>query len=401
MSGLEILMENVAQDVPPDGLRQKLVEVSGRPLVVKLGVDPTAPDLHLGHAVVLRKLRDFQRAGHKIVLIIGDFTARLGDPTGRNEARPPLSEGAVDANATTYLDQLGKIISMTDVEIQRNSTWLAPLGTADIITLMSKVTVSRILSRDDFRNRLSSDVPISFHELLYPLLQGKDSLAIEADVELGGTDQLFNCMMGRTLQQADSMPGQVVLCMPLLVGLDGTEKMSKSKGNYIALRDPPNDMYAKCMSIADEVLPDYINLVCDMDRSEKVRLKEGLKAAELHPMDVKKTVAANIVTQYHDRSAAELAADAFYRNVQDRSGSQRDYMDFLVAEADERLTVTRLCQLIDPSKSKSAIRRLVEGGGISVDGRKVSDADEQLTISEDGLKIRLGKRMNYIVRKTS
>jgi tyrosyl-tRNA synthetase len=305
------LNKHVALLLPPGGIEAKLAQAQGRPLVVKLGFDPTSPDLHLGHAVVLRKLRDFVDAGHKVRIIIGDFTAAIGDPTGRNNARPPLSQDQISQNAQTYMAQVYKILPVDKVSFHRNSEWLGAMTPYDIIKMTSQVTVSRILSRDDFKDRIKTNVPIQMHEILYPLFQGWDSVAIEADIEIGGTDQLFNCSMGRDLQSAAGQPEQVVLTMPLLVGLDGVDKMSKSNGNYIALNDPPEVMYRKCMSIPDSAMHDYMRLACDFDDDAISNYASGLKDSSHHPMTIKKMIAGNIVTIYHGLSAAEDAAEHF------------------------------------------------------------------------------------------
>ena len=289
------LLANVAIAEPEDGLAEKLkvAEAENRPLRVKLGFDPTAPDLHLGHAVVLQKLRDFQLAGHTIVVIIGDFTASIGDPTGRNKLRPPLSDAEIRENAETYLAQLGKVVDIDRVEVRRNSEWHGALSAADILRLMAKVTVAQVMTRDDFRRRFADGLPIHLHELLYPILQGYDSVMIDADIELGGTDQLFNNLMGRHLQETLGKPGQAVITMPLLVGTDGSDKMSKSKANYVGLTDAPEDMFGKLMSISDAMLPNYIDLTGSFADDERRAMRSSLEAGE-NPMVIKKRLAENV-----------------------------------------------------------------------------------------------------------
>src|ERR1041384_3990394 len=292
-----------------DELKNKLAQ--GRPLRVKLGGDPTAPDLHLGHSVVLRKLRQFQDLGHKAVLIIGDYTALIGDPTGQNKTRPMLSEADIERNANTYFDQAGKILDTTPgkLEIRRNSEWLAGMSFADVIRLASKMTVARMLERDTFEKRHKSGEPISVHEFLYPLMQGYDSVMIQSDVELGGTDQTFNNLVGRDLQRDAGQDPQVVMILPILEGLDGLEKMSKSKGNYIGLNDSPKDMFGKTMRISDELMARWYVLLLG-------------QAPQGHPMDAKKSLACRLVERYHGREAADQALADFEKQF-----SKRDYAE--------------------------------------------------------------------------
>jgi tyrosyl-tRNA synthetase len=397
---LATLEAHAAAVVPPDGLERKLRQ--GRPLTVKLGFDPTAPDLHLGHAVVLRKLRDFQSAGHMIVIIIGDFTARIGDPTGRNRARPPLNDAEIAANSLTYVRQLAKVLDIERVRIRRNSEWLQPMSFADAVGMMAKVTLAQLLTRDEFRKRHEAQLPISMHELLYPLMQAHDSVAIGADVELGGTDQLFNCMMGRTLQEAVGAEPQVVVSMPLLVGTDGDEKMSKSKGNYIGLTDAPEDMYGKCMSVPDKLLPNYIDLACDLCAADAERLKSGLAGGTVHPMEVKKAVAHSIVTMYHGSGAANDAANHFVRNVQNRSAEDKT---FTVVDLTHSLPgrssigIVDLCGLLESQLSKSEIRRLIGQGGVSVESERVSTASLTVPCRGGDLRLRIGKRGRFLVKR--
>ncbi|MEO1336883.1 MAG: tyrosine--tRNA ligase, partial [Myxococcota bacterium] len=274
---------------PKNGLQEKLAlsERKGRPLRIKLGFDPTAPNLHLGHAVVLRKLRDFQDAGHHIIIIIGDFTASIGDPTGRNKMRPPLSKEDIDVNCETYINQLGLVVDTKKVEIRHNSDWLGKMDLREMIKLISMVTVAQIMQRDDFKKRFKADMPIHMHEMLYPIMQGYDSVMIDADIELGGTDQLFNNLMGRTLQEAFGKDGQAVITSPLLVGLDGSEKMSKTGSNSIWLTDAPENMYGKAMSLPDKLIPDYLSLATNFDAAKQAELTRAI-ADGTNPMLVKK-----------------------------------------------------------------------------------------------------------------
>ncbi len=301
----EMLQKGVAIITPPTGLKEKLEDAqkNQRQLIVKLGFDPTAPDLHLGHAVVLRKIRQFQDAGHKSVIIVGDFTARIGDPTGRNKARPPLSEDIIQENAKTYVNQLSKVVDIEKVEIRFNSEWLSKMTCDDVVTLMSNMTAAQLLQREDFSNRYNNNIPISLHELFYPMMQGYDSVEINADIEIGGTEQLFNCLVGRSLQESNGKSGQIVVSMPLLIGLDGKDKMSKSQNNYIALTEEPSQMYRKIMSMPDHLLENYLDLVTDFPPEKIAGMKMSLLEGTLHPMDAKKIIAENIVMQYHGTGA--------------------------------------------------------------------------------------------------
>jgi tyrosyl-tRNA synthetase len=390
-----ILQRGVSQILPPNGLEEKLKksQLLHQPLVIKLGFDPTAPDLHLGHAVVLKKLAQFQEAGHKIVIIIGDFTARIGDPTGRNKTRPPLSEVDINANAQTYIQQLSKILDINRLEIRKNSEWLGQMHLTEALRLLSQTTVAQLLTREDFSNRYQNSVPIGLHELVYPLLQGYDSVAIQSDVELGGTDQLFNCSMGRLLQEQQSLLGQIVLTMPLLVGLDGKDKMSKSKNNYIGLTDHPHEMYGKAMSIPDTLLENYLNLVTSFDVPTIEEYLQQLRHQTIHPMELKKKIAYNTVAQYHSLQAADAAQDYFYQQFQQKNEDQKHYVviDLNINDADGRIkTVLDVCFEVQPHLSRSQLRRLIEEGAVSINGQKVTQAIAPFEIQDALLKI--GKR---------
>ncbi len=354
-----------------------------KPLRIKLGVDPTAPDLHLGHTVALNKLRQFQDQGHTAVLIIGDYTAMIGDPSGRTALRPPLSEAEVKANADTYLDQAGKILDPKRLECVYNSKWLHAFfqnkNSDECLTwVLARVTVKQLIEREDFAKRLRQEQPLSMLELLYPLLQGYDSHAIQADVELGGTDQLFNMMMGRDIQKWYSQKPQVVMTLPLLEGTDGIKKMSKSYDNYIALNDKPEDMFGKIMSVSDALMWKYYELLTDKDLSA---LKQG------HPMSAKKTLAEFIVTRYHGSGASQKARDHF-----ERVFSQRD-LPTDMPEHKVSHTPIRLAQLLVESglaSSKNEARRLIQQKAVEADGEKMID-DRELTIHSP-LIIKAGKR---------
>jgi len=291
-------------------LRQKLLRSarSGVPLKVKLGLDPTAPDLHLGHTVVLQKLRDFQELGHQVIIIIGDFTGLIGDPSGRSETRRPLTRAEIETNAETYRVQLGKILDMSRTRVEFNSTWLAPLKLEDLIRLTATVTVAQLLQREDFADRYAAGRPISLHEFLYPICQAYDSVALAADVELGGTDQTFNLLVGRDLQRAFGQEPQVAITTPILEGLEGAQKMSKSLGNYVGITEPPGEIYGKLMSLPDALMPRYFTLVTRLPEEEIRAIVRDLDTGQLHPMHVKKRLARSVVEQYHGRPAAEAAA---------------------------------------------------------------------------------------------
>jgi tyrosyl-tRNA synthetase len=363
---LKILEQGVETLVTRDELKKKLDQK--RPLRVKLGCDPTAPDLHLGHSVVLRKLRQFQDLGHKAVLIIGDYTARIGDPTGENKTRPMLSGTEIEQNAKTYFDQAGKILDTAPakLEIRRNSEWLAKMTIADVIRLASKMTLARMLERDTFEKRHKTGEPIGIHELLYPLMQGQDSVAINADVELGGTDQTFNNLVGRDLQRHAGQEPQVVMILPILAGTDGVEKMSKSKGNYIGLADSPRDMFGKTMSISDELMMQWYALLLGRCPAERD-----------HPMEAKKILAHALVEQYHGRAAADRAREEFEKQF-----SKKD-----LAEVAETLPVPAgdhwVVELIEKTgkfKSRSDIRRIIQQGGVTLDGLKITDDRARVTL---------------------
>ena len=315
---LAYIKKGAAEIIRVDELRDKLKRSfdSGKPLRVKIGLDPTAPDLHLGHTVVLRKLKHFQDMGHTVIFLIGDFTGMIGDPTGRSVTRPPLSREQINQNATTYLAQAHKILDPSRIEIRYNSEWLDKLGSEGWIRLAAKYTVSQMLEREDFHKRFHDEKPIALHELLYPLAQGYDSVALEADVELGGTDQKFNLLVGRELQRAHGQPSQVVLTAPLLEGLDGVQKMSKSYGNYIGITEAPLEMYGKVMSISDALMWRYYELLTDVSAEEIDRMKADAAAGRAHPMQLKKDLARHIVSDFHSDQAAQQAGEDWARQFQ-------------------------------------------------------------------------------------
>lgn len=370
-------------------LAQRLADAgrAGRQMRIKLGLDPTSPDIHLGHTVVLRKMRQFQNMGHKAVLIIGDYTARVGDPTGQNTTRPMLSPEQIERNAQTYFDQAGHMLDTSEekLEVRYNSEWLAKINLADLIKLTATMTVARMLERDTFELRYKAGDPIGIHEFLYPLMQGYDSVMIESDVELGGTDQTFNNLVGRDLQRLHGQAPQIVITMPILVGLDGTEKMSKSKGNYVGVTDAPSDMFGKIMSISDELMDNYYTLLTDLPSEAIAAL---VNADQTHPKEAKVRLGKTIVTQFYGAELAEVAAAEFEKVF--AQGQVPDDMPEVALPA-ETLSVKQLltlCRLVD---SGGEAKRMVAQGGVSIDGQKASDPNASVTPA-DGMIVQVGKR---------
>jgi len=389
------LKENAEIILPENGLEQKIqqAEKENRKLIIKLGFDPTAPDLHLGHAVVLKKLKQFQELGHRIIIVVGSFTARIGDPTGTNKARKPLTTEQVQHNAQTYISQLSKIIEVEKTEVVFNSDWLDALSFSEVIELMSKVTVAQLMHRNDFSKRFSENTPIAMHELVYPILQGLDSVRISCDIEMGGTDQLFNCTMGRQLQESHYQPPQTVMCMPLLKGLDGKEKMSKSLHNTIGLTDEPEEMFGKTMSIPDSLIDEFINLTTDFSSDEKQNLKLKIIDGE-NPMMIKKLIAKNIVSQYHTPEMAERAEEFFTNQFQNKNFEEKIFEAILIHSLHHKnhiLPLIELCQQLKTTESKSFIRRLIENGGVQINSHKIMNPDEEVQLIQH-TKIKIGKR---------
>ncbi len=388
---LALLRRGAAEIVSEEELLAKLRE--GRPLRVKLGLDPTAPDIHLGFAVVLRKLRQFQDLGHEAILVIGDFTALIGDPSGKKQTRPMLSPEEVARNAATYRMQYSRILDPERTRVVFNSQWLGPMQFADVIRLASKVTVARVMERDDFTERWREGIPIGLHELLYPLCQAYDSVALQADVELGGTDQKFNLLMGRNLQREFGQPPQVAFLMPLLPGLDGVEKMSKSLGNYIGITEPPEEMYGKVMSIPDDLMPTYFELCTELPEEDVRALVEGLQRGIVHPRDAKRRLAWEIVRLWHGGEAARAAEAAFDR-VFARKELPEQIPEVSIREeelVEGRLPVARLVVRAGLAPSHSEARRLLLQGGVSLDGVRLRDPEERVVV-RDGMVVRVGKR---------
>jgi tyrosyl-tRNA synthetase len=342
----------------------------GRPIRVKLGIDPTSADLHLGFMVVLEKLQRFAEAGHEVTLIIGDFTASIGDPSGRNAMRPPLSREAIEANMQTYREQAGKVLDLERVKIRYNSEWLAKLDFSDIVRLVSHVTVAQMLERNDFHNRYESGTPISLHEFLYPVAQAYDSIAIEADVELGGTDQLFNLLLGRQFQRDYAQLPQICATVPLLVGLDGEKKMSKSLGNYVGIAEDAQTQFGKLMSMPDELMPTYARLAAFQSQTQADALRDALAAGTISPIEAKKALAQAIVARYHGAPGAAAARDYFERTVQRKEIPQNDLPEVTLGDA------RRLADVLVRAgfaESRRAAERLISGNGVKVDGIVVDD----------------------------
>ncbi|WP_003541699.1 tyrosine--tRNA ligase [Desulfotomaculum nigrificans] len=392
---LEIIKRGTAEIVPEEELVEKLKKsvANNKPLHIKLGLDPTAPDIHLGHTVVLQKLRQFQELGHKVTIILGDYTGRIGDPTGKSETRKQLTEEQVLANAKTYEQQIFKILDPQKTSVRFNSTWLAPLKFEDVIRLAATTTVARMLEREDFSKRFKENLPISIHEFFYPLMQGYDSVALEADIELGGTDQKFNLLMGRTLQKEFGQEPQIALMMPILEGLDGVNKMSKSLGNYIGIDEPPQEMYGKTMSLPDELMVRYFELVTPVPLEEVRSIAKGLAEGTLHPRDVKMRLAREIVSFYHGPEAAMQAEEQFKKVFQKKE--LPDEIDqFVVTEdlyEDGLVILPRLMTQAKLASSTSEARRLIKEGAVKIDGEKVTDPNLRFAPT-DGMVIRAGKR---------
>ena len=385
-----LISYGVADLLPEDEFKKKLEKAvaTNTPLIVKLGLDPTAPDIHLGHTVVLRKLKLFQDFGHKVIILIGDFTARIGDPTGKSVTRPPLTEEQVITNAKTYQEQIFKVLDPAKTEVRFNSEWLSKLDFADVLKLASKYTVARMLERDDFHKRYTEGRPISIHEFMYPLMQGYDSIALKADVEFGGTDQTFNLLMGRHLQGEEGMPEQTIITMPILEGLDGVQKMSKSLGNYIGISEAPAEMYGKAMSIPDELMMRYFMLVTDMSIEEQEQLAKDLESGTAHPRDVKMKLAHTIVRLYHGEEAANFGQEEFVRVFQ-KHAMPTDIPEYKVAITDEPVFVPQLLSDAGLTASNGEARRSIKAGAFKIDGEK---CNEEHIVLKDGMVLQVGKR---------
>lgn len=398
---MNVLKRKTAEIVSEEDLREKLEQAhrASRPLRVKLGLDPSAPDIHLGHAVVLRKLREFQDLGHEVILVVGDFTGRIGDPTGKSEARRQLSQDQVVENARTYQEQAHKILDPAKTRIAFNGEWLSKLVFEDVIKLASKYTVARMLEREEFSERFREERPIYIHEFFYPFMQAYDSVALRADVELGGTDQRFNILFGRMLQREYDQQPQVAMLMPILVGTDGVKKMSKSVGNYIGVAEPPTEMYGKTMSISDDVMMTFYELATTLPDDEIEAVRAGLASGRLHPRDAKRRLAREIVALYHGPGAAMAAEEEF--DAVFREGSlPADVPEVPICGADlenGRMWCPRLIVAAGLADSTSEARRLIHQGAVRVDDRRVTDPQACVAV-RPGMVIRVGKRRFARVR---
>jgi tyrosyl-tRNA synthetase len=404
---LRVLTSGVAELHPRDGLAERLAAAAaeGRPLRVKLGIDPSSAHLTLGHAVVLRKLGQFQRFGHTVVLIIGNFTGLVGDPSGRSQTRRQQTEAEVAEYARTYLEQVDKVLDVDAAEVRWNADWLAPMTFADVARLAANVTVAKLLERDDFRTRYGAGQPISLVEFLYPLMQGMDSVAISSDVELGGTDQTFNLHVGRDLQRAHGQPGQIVLTMPLLRGTDGVQKMSKSLDNGIYLDDPPQAQYGKLMRIPDHLVPEYLRLCTDLDPAEVERLVGQAAAGGTGARDVKRRLAREVVTLYHGPEAAQAAEAAFDAGVRQRAGTSADAASATPLTIPESAVggggvwVVALLAEAGLVGSRGEARRLVAQGAVRLDGKPIDSVEQSWPVDElDGRLLTVGRRSPVLLR---
>jgi len=390
---LAYLKKGSAEIIREAELQTKLEKSAktGKPLRVKLGVDPTAPDIHLGHTVVIRKLKHFQEMGHTAVFLIGDFTAMVGDPTGQSETRPPLTRDQVNANAETYLEQVFKILDRDKTEIRYNSEWLDKLSSYDIVRLCAKYRVARMLEREDFHTRLTNQQPISMHELLYPLLVAYDSVVLESDVELGATEQKFNLLMGREIQREYGQESQVAFTMPILVGLDGSRKMSKSLGNYVGITETPDQIFGKMMSIPDELMWSYYELVTDRTPEEIAKLKSDVSSGSKHPMDVKMLLAQEVVSGFHGEAAARKAAEMFQRVFRDRQAPEEAPVKNLPAGTPQTIKV--LLTTLELATSVSEAERLVKQGAVEIDGQRIDDPRKEVDLSKArNFLLRAGKK---------
>lgn len=388
---IALLKEGAVDCMPIADLEKKLQ--SGRKLRIKLGMDPTSPDLHLGHAVVLRKMKQFQDLGHEVIFLIGDYTARIGDPSGKSKTRPALSEAEIDANAQTYFNQVKRILDPEKVTVAYNSQWLSPLSFGDTVKLCAKITVARLLERDDFSKRMKKQQPIALHELLYPVMQGYDSVALEADVELGGTDQTFNLLCGRFLQEQFGKEAQVVLTMPLLEGLDGVEKMSKSLGNAIGLTEDPTAAYGKLMSISDVLMWRYYKLLLEKSDDEVEQMEHDVAHQKLHPMDAKKNMAFGIIKAFWSEAQAHAAQENFEAVFQKKDYSQGKAVKLPVGFGNPAWIVSLLRQ-IKAVQSSSEAKRLIEAGAVSIDGHIVQEFKAEVSW-QHGTTIKVGKHRIY------
>ncbi len=396
---LKIIARKAVDIIPEDEFKDKLADAiaNNRPLRIKQGFDPTSPDIHIGHAVGIRKLLDFQTLGHQIVLIVGDYTAMVGDPSGVSATRPKLSLDEVMANARTYQDQFFEILDRDKTEVRFNSEWFKAMDFEAVMELAAKFTVARILERDDFEKRMRRGVPISIHEMFYPLMQGYDSVAIRSDLEMGGTDQKFNLLAGRTIQEAYGQEPQAILTMPLLVGLDGEKKMSKSLGNYIGITEPPREIFGKAMSIPDDLIATYYELAADISEKELAEVKKQLQDTSINPMNLKKKLAEALVDLYHPTGSGQAAREEFERifsqkklpdNIPEMSWHQLQELGF---DDPSSIFLVGLINKAGLAKSNSEARKLMQSNAVSINDEKITDPDFELNLNSDMI-LRVGKR---------
>ncbi|MEP7076580.1 MAG: tyrosine--tRNA ligase [Acidobacteriota bacterium] len=388
---ISYLKKGTVDVIREEDLKAKLERAAktGKPLRVKLGLDPTAPDIHVGHTVVIRKLKAFQDLGHTVIFLIGDFTGMIGDPSGKNATRPPLSREEINANSETYKRQMFKLLDPEKTELRFNGEWMDKFGAADFIKLCAKTTVKQILERDDFTKRMNEEKPISLHELLYPLVQGYDSVALNADVELGGTDQKFNLLMGRNLQREYSQEPQVIITTPLLEGLDGVNKMSKSLGNYIGIDEPAGEMFGKVMSISDDLMWRYYELLTDLPPADIASLKTRCESGDENPRNAKVALAKSIIRDFHSTEAATAAEEEFVKRF-----VQKEVPDEIEEKTFPAGTYKLAGLLVDNglAASKGEARRLIEQGGVKINGEKATSASADLAIDSTGVVFQVGKR---------
>ena len=390
-SQMELLTRGAAEVISGEELRKKLEKAAkeGRPLRVKAGFDPTAPDLHLGHTVLIQKMKQFQDLGHEAIFLIGDFTGMIGDPSGKSETRPPLTKEQVKENAKTYMEQVGKILDLPRTRVEFNSSWMSKVSSAEMIQLAAKYTVARMLEREDFTKRFREQRPISIHEFLYPLIQGYDSVALKADVELGGTDQKFNLLVGRELQKEYGQEPQAIIMMPLLEGTDGINKMSKSLGNYIGINEPAKDIFGKVMSISDDLMWKYYELLSDLPTAEVKKLREDVEQGRFHPMDAKKALAGEIVDRYHGKGAGRRAREEFERQFS-RKETPEDIPEVVVAWEADTMPLAKVMAKAGVAESVGEGKRLIKQGGVELDGERVKDPE--LRLPPGSYLIKAGKR---------
>ncbi len=391
---LEIIKSGTVQVTPESDLLKKLAR--GKKLKIKLGMDPTAPDLHLGHAVVLSKLKQFEDLGHEVIFLIGDFTARIGDPTGKSKTRPPLSESDIAHNMKTYFEQVGKILDTKKISIRYNSEWLSKLDFAQMIQLCAKVTVAQLIEREDFAKRIRNQEPIGFHELLYPIMQGYDSVALDADVEIGGTDQTFNLFMGRALQEQFGKEAQVILTMPLLVGLDGVHKMSKSLGNAVGLTELADQAFGKLMSMPDNAMWSYFELLLGCTKPEISQMEERIASGNINPMELKKDMANRIVARFWSKSEADAAQATFEALFQKRDYSKGTEVELPGGTANP-IWIVDLLKLLGAISTSSDAKRLIEGRAVEIDGQAIEDFKASV-LWKSGMVIKAGKHKIYKIK---